>query len=456
MDALVRPLGFDTFTSRLKNHAESQDAAVLKKLVWLYFILLIFEGGLRKWVLPGLATPLLVVRDPLAAYIVFQTWRRGLLPVTPYLYIMVITGVLAFFTSLILGHGSLWVTLFGSRILLIHFPLMFAIGRLFTRADVLRIGKTTLFLAVPISILIAAQFYSPQSAWVNLGIGADSEGSGFSGAMGYFRPSATFSFTTGTTLFFGLVAAFILFFWTGKEKVNKILLAVSSLALLIAIPFSISRSLLFGVMISSLFTIIAVARNPTYLKRTIITIAGVATLLVIILQVEIVQNAMLVFTTRFEVASESEGGLKGIFIDRYLGGLIGALIDAHRFPFFGYGIGLGTNVGSMLMKGEVMYLISEGEWGRLVGELGAVMGMIVIAVRLAFCMKVALAAYHKLIQGDLLPWILLSFGLLLIPQSQWGQPTTLGFSAWVGGLLLASLRVRVAEIPTQKDKTPCQ
>ena len=456
MDALVTPLDFKTSASRLQNNVQDRDTELLRRLVWLYFILLIFEGGLRKWFLPGLATPLLVVRDPLAAYIVFETWRRGLLPSTPYLYIMVITGVLAVFTSLILGHGNLWVTLFGARILLIHFPLMFAIGRLFTRADVIRIGKTTLFLAVPISILIAVQFYSPQSAWVNLGIGADSEGSGFSGAMGYFRPSATFSFTTGTTLLFGLVGAFILFFWTGKDKINKLLLAGSSMALLMAIPFSISRSLLFGVMISSVFTIIAVTRNPTYLKRTIITIAGVATLLAILLQVEIVQNALLVFTTRFEVASESEGGLKGIFIDRYLGGLIGALIEAHRFPFFGYGIGLGTNVGSMLMKGEVLYLISEGEWGRLIGELGAVMGMIVIALRLGFCVKVALAAYQKLIKGDLLPWILLSFGLLLIPQSQWGQPTTLGFSTLVGGLLLASLRVNVADLPTQKDKATCQ
>ena len=38
----------------------------LKIAIWLYLLLWIFEGALRKWILPSLATPLLVVRDPIA------------------------------------------------------------------------------------------------------------------------------------------------------------------------------------------------------------------------------------------------------------------------------------------------------------------------------------------------------------------------------------------------------
>src|SRR5438128_1892579 len=36
----------------------------LKRLIWLYFWLLIFEGVFRKWIVPQLANPLLLVRDP--------------------------------------------------------------------------------------------------------------------------------------------------------------------------------------------------------------------------------------------------------------------------------------------------------------------------------------------------------------------------------------------------------
>ena len=44
----------------------------LKIAIWLYFLLWIFEGALRKWVLPSLATPLLMVRDPIAIYIILR------------------------------------------------------------------------------------------------------------------------------------------------------------------------------------------------------------------------------------------------------------------------------------------------------------------------------------------------------------------------------------------------
>ncbi len=39
------------------------DNLILKKGIWLYFFLLLFEGALRKWVLPSLSAPLLIVRD---------------------------------------------------------------------------------------------------------------------------------------------------------------------------------------------------------------------------------------------------------------------------------------------------------------------------------------------------------------------------------------------------------
>jgi hypothetical protein len=35
------------------------------------------------------------------------------------------------------------------------------------------------------------------------------------------------------------------------------------------------------------------------------------------------------------------------------------------------------------------------------------------------CVKMALAAYKKLKRGNLLPWLLLSYALLIIPQGQW-------------------------------------
>jgi hypothetical protein len=430
------------------------DLQWLKKGVWAYFFLLIFEGALRKWVLPGLATPLLIVRDPVALWLLVSTWRRGWLPANGYLTGFFAIGIIGIFTATLLGHGNLFVALFGARILLLHVPLIFVIGRVFTREDVVRMGKVTLIIAVPMTVLIALQFYSPQSAWVNRGIGGDVQGGGFSGAMGFFRPPGTFSFTSGNTSFFSFVAPFVLYFWLNRKIVNNLLLAAATVALVFSIPLSISRSLFFQVGLSVIFLVLASVRKPENLLRLLLTLAGAAVILVVLSQSNFFGTAASAFTDRFENANESEGGLKSVFIDRFLGGLVGSLTDAGGLPFFGYGIGMGTNVGSMLLSGGVGFLIAEGEWGRAIGELGPLLGIGLVLLRLGLTAKIALACYNKLSQGDLLPWMLLSFGLITLAQGGWAQPSALGFFVLVGGLLVASLRTPAR--PSARPTRPAQ
>lgn len=417
----------------------------LKQAIWAYFLLIIFEGALRKWFLPGLATPLLIVRDPIALWIVVTVWRRGLLPENIYLIGTFIIGVIGVFTAILFGHESFSVALFGARILLIHFPLMFAIGVILNRDDLIKIGKIGLIIAVLMVIITSLQFFSPQSSWVNRGIGGDMAGAGFSGAGGYLRPSGTFSFTNGLSAFYGFVATFIFFFWYESKYINKLLLLSATIALIAVIPLSISRGLLFQVGVTVLFSLIVVTRNPKFSGTFIIAGIGIVLALAVLSQTSFFQTATGAFTSRFEVANKAEGGMEGVLIDRYLGGMLGALSGNDDVPFFGYGLGMGTNVGAMLLTGKTMFLISEGEWGRLIGELGLLMGVGLIVIRMGFTMGLGLAAFTKIGQGDILPWLLMSYGLMIIPQGQWAQPTALGFSTLIGGLLLASLRAPVVK-----------
>ncbi len=412
----------------------------IKTAIWVYFFLLLFEGALRKWVLPFLSTPLLVVRDPIAVYIIFMAIRRRLLAPNIILIGVSAIGVIGIFTALFIGHGNLAVALFGARIFLVHFPLIFIIGRVFNKEDVVKMGKVLLWLSVPMAILITLQFYSPQSAWVNRGVGGDLEGAGFSGALGFFRPPGTFSFISGTVAFFSLAACFIFYFLLNSKLISKILLYTATAGLLIAIPLSISRSLFFTVIVTLLFTIIAVSRNSKYFGRIIMGLLAMVVVFILLSNTKAFQTATKAFTSRFENASETEGGLQGVLVDRYLGGLIGALQSSSEQPFFGYGIGMGTNVGSMLLQGKVTYLISEGEWGRLIGELGPIMGLAIIFFRIQISYVIGVASYKKITEGNLLPWILLSYVLLNVPQGQWAQPTVLGFSVIGAGLTIGALK----------------
>src|SRR5690606_29107199 len=203
INSLSPVVNSEFYQEKLIENSISRDPyKLLKQGIWLYFFLLIFEGALRKWFLPGLSTPLLIVRDPIALWLVLVAWKKGLLPSNIYLTVIVLLGVLGFVTTCLFGHKNIAVALSGARIFLIPIPLIFVIGNIFTKDDVEKMGRIVLWISIPMAILIAMQFYSPQSAWVNRGVGGDLEGAGFGGAMGFFRPPATFSFTNGTSLFF--------------------------------------------------------------------------------------------------------------------------------------------------------------------------------------------------------------------------------------------------------------
>jgi hypothetical protein len=225
-----------------------------------------------------------------------------------------------------------------------------------------------------------------------------------------------------------------------SKGINRVVLIISTACLLAAIPLSISRALFFQVIISLAFAIMAISRKPKFMGRMILAIAVGIVALVFLSKTHFFSTATEAFLDRFESANEVEGGMKGVLGDRYFGGMIGAIKESSKRSFFGAGLGMGSNVGSMLLAHQKVFLIAEEEWARVIGELGPLMGLVVIFLRLAFSAKITFACYRKLAFGDLLPWMLLSFGLLTIPQASWAQPTSLGFSILMGGLILASLR----------------
>ncbi|GAA4816972.1 hypothetical protein [Litoribaculum gwangyangense] len=429
----------NTELSTHKDSISKEEALLnlIKKGIWLYFFLLIFEGALRKWFLPFLSTPLLIVRDPVALWLIFICWKHNIIKANAYVLVITFITMLSFAASLMFGHGSLTVAVFGARILILHFPVMFIIGKVFHLEDVIKMGKVLLVIAIGMAVLIGLQFYSPQTAWVNRGIGGDTEGAGFSGAMGYFRPPGTFSFTTGNVMFFNMAACYIFYFWMAKVKTNRGLLILATVALLAAVPLSISRTLMFSIAVTFIFTIISVTSKPKLILRMVIFAIFVMLILVVLSNAEFFGTATEAFTDRFETANKVEGGMSNTLFERFFGHMIHA-ISGGDLPFFGYGLGMGTNAGSALLTGKSAFLIAEAEWLRLIGEMGFVLGVLVLLIRAIFCADISIKSYQNIKMDNILPWLLLSFGITVILQGQWAQPTILGFSTLMGGLILAS------------------
>ena len=409
-----------------------------RRMIYLYIFFLLFEGALRKWIVPGLAAPLLLVRDPIMLLIIGSYWSAGRRFFNAYTLPLLVLGLLSFLLSLAFAHGNIYIALFGFRTLFLHFPLIFIMGNVLTRDDVERIGRYLVYALPLITLLNGLQFYSPQSAWVNRGVGGDAEGGGFSGAMGYFRASGTFSFTAGLTTFYGLAAAFVFYFLGAMERIGKLWLLVGVAAMLAAIPLSISRGYFFQFLLCGLFFVLASLRNAKSVRNLLVGIVVTPVLMLVLINVDAVQTAIEVLVTRFELAAKSEGGLEGTLGDRFLGGLLSAFTSDQGVPWYGAGLGLGTNVGASLYGKANEFLVAEEEWKRVAGEMGPFLGIPVILLRIALGVQMTLLSIQHLFRDNALPFMLLSFGLLQVLQASWSSPTTLGFSVLTGGLIVAS------------------
>jgi hypothetical protein len=415
----------------------------MKNAIWLFFFLLIFEGGLRRWILPGLATPLLLVRDPIAIYLLYKAYRCGIFPKNVWVSLIILLGFISIFTALYWGHGNIFVAIFGARVLIIHVPVLFIIGKVFNKNDVLKMGEAVLWISIPMAILITIQFYSPQTDWVNRGVGNDLKGAGFSGSGEYFRPPGTFSFITGVSSFFSFAACYVFYFWINPHLIKKYLLIAGTIAIIVSIPTSISRTLFFQSVIVFLFFLLAKSSQPGFLKNILQIVFGIIVFLLIFSKVNFLSTQIDAFTDRFTTANEQEGGLNGVFVDRFLGGLVSSFIDIDdSHSFFGLGIGMGTNVGAQLLSGKTVFLISEGEWGRIIGETGILLGILIILFRIIMTYEISSKAIKAMRNGNQLPWMLFGYGFLQIFQGTWAQPNGLGFYVLIGGLIIGAFNTK--------------
>ena len=413
----------------------------IKIAIWLYFLLWIFEGALRKWILPSLATPLLVVRDPIAIYIIIRAFYLNVKFMNPYVVLSSIFTLLSLAITLTFGHGNLFVGLYGARIMLLHFPLIFIIGAVFTREDVLKMGRILLVLNVLMTIIVYFQFSSPQTAFINVGVGGEGS-AGFSGAMGYSRPPGTFSFTSGLSIFYTAVSVFVFNFWLSKDSCSKILLYASTIALVIALPLTISRGAVVAVVIVGLFAIIASVTSGKMLNKLVIT--GFAFYIVFMFlqnYITIFSLGTEVFMDRVDAANRSTGeggGLKESILLRIVNDFIGPFVDLFNRPMFEGNLGMGTNAGAQMLTGKTTFLVSETEFGRLVGEQGIIFGGGIIIIRLVLAISIAIKSWRLPQEEKLLPFILCGAACSAIFQGQWAQPSVLGYSVIMVGLVIAS------------------
>jgi hypothetical protein len=417
----------------------------IRYLVWLYFWLLLVEGALRKWVLPDLSNPLLIIRDPVVLLIYLLSFRARVFPRNAWVVTLMVMGLLTTLATFF----QLWdyfdpkviaaVAGYGVHANFFHLPLIFIIPRVLSFDDVKKIGWWTLVLLVPMTLLMIAQFRGAPDAWVNRTAGG--EGEMLMSAMGKVRAAGTFSFVIGVVAYFALATGFLVWAVLNGGVYKTWLLAVAGAALIVGLAVSGSRSAIGACAVVVALLLIVVFLRPDIVNRFGQILIAMVVLGFIVSRIPVFREGASVMSTRFsEVAEATEQSIPQDLMSRVLSGFEDGLFVITKAPLLGYGLGIGTNAGAKFLTGRSVFLLSEAEWPRILNESGPIIGLAYILWRCALVFRIGWLAIKSVIMGNLLPLLLLGSSFLPMISGQFGQPTILGFAVFTTGLALAAIK----------------
>jgi hypothetical protein len=417
----------------------STDYAFIKKLIWAYFLLLLFEGALRKWFLPGLSQGLLIIRDPLVIWIYYLCYAQGVFPLNnKYLQRCFQWVALAVILSLFVNRAHPLTIAYGARTNLLHFPLIFIMARVLTFKDVLNFGKAFLLLALPMTWVVAQQFQADRFDAINVAAGGTGHQLMTSGDK--VRASGTFSFVSGIVFYYCFTASFIIYGFLVKGAFPKWMLYLGTSATLLAMVTAGSRA-----VIAECLQVLACIGFLAYFKPSDFgkiagSIFGFSTLgIILYTQVDLFKEGLDFLSLRFEEAANVEGNPIEAYFVRYRDIILAPYYYNMWTGFLGNGLGKATRAGSALGGG---FGGAEISWARQVLENGLLVGGLYILWRIWIVKDLMLACISGVKKGSFLAIFLFGAVAPILLFSPLGQPTNLGFAAFGGGLCLASLNQR--------------
>jgi hypothetical protein len=421
----------------------------IKRLLWVYIVLLIVEGAFRKWWLPSMADLFLVIRDPVMLAIYALALVTGHFPRNTFVVVIGLLAAASVVGSVLAGQMNPLVIAYGLRINYLHLPLIWVMASVLNRKDVERIGSFFLITGIVMTVVMVAQFRAPMDAWINRGVGAE-EGGQIFGADGRIRPPGLFAFITGPQLFFPLCAAFFFDQIAGAKRMPWYLLIACGLAIAVALPVSISRYVMIAtgiVAVMFLLTLPLSSSRISSMGRPIILLCLLAAALS---QLPVFKEGTSVFMMRWDQAAlESDGQAWGSLFDRTWRAFTNTIYFVDHARFFGEGIGVGSNVGSKLLYGTLGFVLAEEEWGKVILELGPILGFAFILFRTWLSVHLGLEAWRAArYDRNTLPLLIWSALVFAIFQGQWAPPTVLGFAVIGGGLILAA--INPVPVPTEE------
>ncbi|QCR22598.1 hypothetical protein [Pontibacter sp. SGAir0037] len=417
----------------------------IKKSIVVVFLLMIFDGALRKWALPSLSTPLLLLKDAVVVLVYayalyYRMWPSSTSAKIGYTLSIVFLLIIPF--QVFLRDLPLFPVFYGWRNYFFLVPLIFIMQEYLEWKDIKHIARLMCLIAIPSAILVFIQYTSPPDAFINRSVGGESEQNIFYVVKDVVRPYGFFSFTNGHAHYSILALSLILFNFLlpyHERFLDKILSLIVLMAVLVNIVVSGSRTnfLEAGIVFVTLFLSgVYLFRTPVGFKITIATIVGgllCAAFIMLFFSANIDQ-----MQERQEVAAQAEGAITNRMFKDYTVVFTGL---PKNIPFLGYGLGMGTAY-AWIAFGNTENVYLESEWLKVVFESGIFFGFFFLIYRIGLSLYVLGHAFKMLRfhHSPVLLLLLMSIFRTVIAGQMTFNNTTCYFGWLTIGLCLAIVK----------------
>jgi hypothetical protein len=374
------------------------------------FLIVLFEGAVRKWIWGSATIPLLGLRDLIVVFAVFWGFLHRYFDARA-----IGESILIFWTILIIawtfiqmlnGLQPAIVAAIGFRFWVLYLWLALLCAKTLNWQDIeylFKIFSLTLLFMVPLALI---QFMSPPSSFINRQPGGDDQFI-FTVIHDIVRTTGTFSFTLGYTAYLAFVTPVVLWLMSGglKGSLNSLLRLLIIGLFFVGVLISGSRgaimTTLFFTGIWFLALLFANKLPKISPAKMLFGLAGFVVLVFLLLPV--IERSYEANTQRFEDAAVVED-----IGERIIGMYMGADETWEQFAVFGYGIGAGANASRGFMTGtDNSFLLGENEIDRVLNE-GGVVGLML-----------ALFKWLIVIAGLLSAWKIFKRHNEFLPLSIW-------------------------------------
>jgi hypothetical protein len=446
--------------AQLGNPARDAARQRAVRLVFGIYLLALLEGSLRKWVAPQLGTYLFFLRDPLLLWVYLVATRYALWPRHSALLSasLVMAGVgigLFALQALTGGHSDhrLILGVYGWRSYVLYMPLAPLIGAIFNRDDVLRLVRLTLWLAVPIGVLVSAQFFAPPGAPINVGTSEDEalQFRGLTQTAERTRPMGPFASGAGQQQFVGATFATLIALFLAPSRLRKtglITLAAGVAGLMACIGLSGSRGTVIqcGLGVLAAMTVALVGRDSRLKGRALFWPLALS-LAALLAYPVLFPEGYAAFVERWTAAEKVEvrGFGEAAVFGRALFGMVDFLGLIDQVPLLGYGLGFGGNASITLRASIDDFMpgfLAETDFTRHMVDLGPFFGVAFIGFRFVLTAWLGGQALRATrLHADPLPLLLFSYAGLVVGTGQLTGQGTINVFGWLyTGLLLATCR----------------